>query len=198
MKSIYIYVLIFALFAGACSDRELTDSSPVIPGVPGAVIPEGASDGELLIKFVPEMTPILDQAFHTRAMGASTRSGIPSTDEVLSILGTYEFERVFPVDPRTEERSRESGMHLWYLVRFDEGTDLQEAMNKLAKLGEISKVQCNPTIQRAYSPKKKLMAVNERALAKMSTRAVDTSFPFDDVLLPHECRVRYHLTNAMR
>lgn len=186
MKSIYIYVLIFALFAGACSDRELTDSSPVTPGVPGAVIPEGASDGELLIKFVPEMTPILDQAFHTRAMGASTRSGIPSTDEVLSILGAYEFERVFPVDPRTEERSRESGMHLWYLVRFDEGTDLQEAMNRLAKLGEISKVQCNPTIQRAYNPKKKLVAVSERALTKMSTRAVDTSFPFDDVLLPYQ------------
>lgn len=29
-----------------------------------------------------------------------TRSGIPSTDEVLDILGAYHFERIFPVDTK--------------------------------------------------------------------------------------------------
>lgn len=69
--------------------------------VPELEIPMGAADGELLIKFVPEMSDILDQTL-TRAGGVSTRSGIPSTDEVLNILGAYHFERVFPVDPKTE------------------------------------------------------------------------------------------------
>ena len=72
------------------------------------------------------MSDILDQTL-TRAGGVSTRSGIPSTDEVLNILGAYHFERVFPVDPKTEKRTREAGMHLWYIVRFDKDTDLKEA-----------------------------------------------------------------------
>ena len=129
MKRIYIYVITaFALLAGACSDNNLNDDAPVVPATPDIVIPEGAAEGELLIKFVPEMTEILDRTMKTRAAGASTRSGIPSTDEVLSILGAYDFERVFPVDSRTEEKSREAGLHLWYLVRFDKNTDLKEAM----------------------------------------------------------------------
>ena len=80
-----------------------------------------------------------------------TRSGIPSTDEVLEILGGYHFERIFPVDQQNEERTRAAGLHLWYLVKFDENTDLQEAANRLSKLGEISKVQGNSRIRRAYS-----------------------------------------------
>ena len=118
----------FALLAGACSDNDLNDDAPVVPVTPDIVIPEGAAEGELLVKFVPEMTEILDHTMKIRAVGASTRSGIPSTDEVLSILGAYDFERVFPVNSRTEEKSREAGLHLWYLVRFDKGTDLKEAM----------------------------------------------------------------------
>lgn len=85
----------FALLAGACSDNDLNDDAPVVPVTPDIVIPEGAAEGELLVKFVPEMTEILDHTMKIRAVGASTRSGIPSTDEVLSILGAYDFERVF-------------------------------------------------------------------------------------------------------
>ena len=43
----------FSLLVGACSDSDLTDESPVTPGIPGTIIPDGAADGELLIKFVP-------------------------------------------------------------------------------------------------------------------------------------------------
>ena len=62
MKRIYIYVITaFALLAGACSDNNLNDDAPVVPATPDIVIPEGAAEGELLIKFVPEMTEILDR-----------------------------------------------------------------------------------------------------------------------------------------
>ena len=188
MKRIYIYAITaFALLAGACSDNELNDDAPVIPATPDIVIPEGAAEGELLIKFVPEMTEILDRTMKTRAAGASTRSGIPSTDEVLSILGAYDFERVFPVDPRTEEKSRKAGLHLWYLVRFDKDTDLKEAMERLSVLGEISKLQINPAIQRAYNPKKKPVPVSEATLNRMRTRAVaDNGLKFNDAFLSHQ------------
>lgn len=137
--------------AVACSDET---EGVVLPADPEVILPDGAIEGELLIKFDPQMESVLDEAFKVRAMrGAGTRSGIPSTDEVLRILGAYSFERVFPVDPATEERTRKAGLHLWYQVKFDKNTDLAVAMENLSKLGEISKMQCNRKIYRMNNNK---------------------------------------------
>ena len=146
---IFIYSAIFALFLSSCRENELVNDAPQV-SEPSPVITADAVNGELLIKFSPAMTEILDNCFATRSAGAgiATRSGIPSTDEVLGILGAYSFERVFPVDPRTEERTREAGLHLWYKVCFDEDVDLDVAVGQLSRLGEISKIQCNRRIYR--------------------------------------------------
>ena len=111
MKKLLVYIL-FAIVAVSCNDNSF-DNSYIVEKESPAIF-DGAVDGELLVKFAPEMEGILDSHFATRAV--ATRSGIPSTDEVLEILGAYRLERVFPVDPRTEERTREAGLHLWYKV----------------------------------------------------------------------------------
>ena len=134
----------------ACYNEEsiiIPSDNPTKP----TTLPEGATQGEVIIKFKPEMEAILD-ATMTRSGGVATRSGIPSTDEVLDILGAYHFERVFPVDSRHEERTRQNGLHLWYIVRFDPEEDLQSAVERLSQLGEVDKLQCNRPIQRAYNP----------------------------------------------
>jgi hypothetical protein len=101
MKRTYIYALVIGLFVSACNDTEFVVQNGAVSDQEDIFIPEGAEEGELLIKFVPEMTSILDQiAEEAAANKVLTRSGIPSTDEVLRILGGYELERVFPVDPR--------------------------------------------------------------------------------------------------
>ncbi len=182
MKKVYIYALACALTVVSCQDNEWVADNAT-PQTPEIEIPMGATDGELLIKFVPEMSDILDQTL-TRAGGVSTRSGIPSTDEVLSILGAYHFERVFPVDPKTEARTREAGMHLWYIVRFDKDTDLKEAARQLRKLGEISKIQSNPTIQRAYDPKKKPLYLSANDLQHVTRTA--EGLTFNDPGLKHQ------------
>ncbi len=153
MKKKFLYVALFALTLASCSDQEIIEQPSTPTGGTEIQLPADVTSGELLIKFKPEMTDILDQTMTraTRSGGAMTRSGIPSTDEVLEILGGYHFERIFPVDQQNEERTRAAGLHLWYLVKFDENTDLQEAANRLSKLGEISKVQGNSRIRRAYS-----------------------------------------------
>lgn len=153
MKKKFLYVALFALTLASCSDQEIIEQPSTPTGGTEVQLPADVTSGELLIKFKPEMTDILDQTMTraTRSGGAMTRSGIPSTDEVLEILGGYHFERIFPVDQQNEERTRAAGLHLWYLVKFDENTDLQEAANRLSKLGEISKVQGNSRIRRAYS-----------------------------------------------
>ena len=171
---LFIYSALFALSLSSCNDNDMTNDLPEVPE-PSLSLTVDAIDGELLIKFSPEMTSILDNYFMTRAagVGMATRSGIPSTDEVLGILGAYSFERVFPVDPRTEERTREAGLHLWYKVCFDENVDLDVAIKELAKLGEISKIQCNKRIYRIDN-----RAAKESVPASATRAAND--LPFDD------------------
>ena len=103
------------------------------------------------MKFAPYVSDILDRAGITRSGGPATRSGILSVDEILDIVGGYEIERVFPVDPRNEERTRESELHLWYVVRFGEEFTAAEVAEKLSALGEVQHVSFNRTIHRAYN-----------------------------------------------
>lgn len=170
-----IYTLFFAGVMLSCSDSSISDDK-LLQNSTLPSFKDDAVEGELLVKFVPEMTEILDSHYATRAAGGVvTRSGIPSTDEVLKILGAYSIERVFPVDPRTEERTREAGLHLWYKVSFDKNIDINEAKAQLSRLGEVSKTQCNRHIYRAGNGKPVFVkAAGER------TSTVNTAFPFND------------------
>ena len=178
MKKKFFYIALVALALTGCSDSLSTlDSSE---GKADITIPADAEAGELLIKFSPEMSDILDQAQKSQTRtGKATRSGIPSTDEVLDILGSYSFERVFPVDANTEARTREAGLHLWYTVKFSKGTDLKVAAERLKQLGEISKVQTNGRIKRAYNTDSKRIYLSDKALQQKSTRAAAEGEPND-------------------
>ena len=178
MKKKFFYIAMVALALTGCSDSLSTIGSS--DGNSEITIPADAAAGELLIKFSPEMSDILDQAQlgKTRA-GKATRSGIPSTDEVLDILGSYSFERVFPVDANTEARTREAGLHLWYTVKFNKGTDLKAAAERLKQLGEISKVQTNGRIKRAYNTDSKRIYLSDKALQQKATRSAADDFPND-------------------
>ena len=178
MKKNYFYIALVALALTGCADNLPTVDSPT--GKTDITIPADAEAGELLIKFSPEMSDILDQAQLSKTRsGKATRSGIPSTDEVLAILGSYSFERVFPVDANTEARTRQAGLHLWYTVKFDKGTDLKAAAERLKQLGEISKVQTNGRIKRAYSTDTKRIYLSDKALQQKATRAAAEGEPND-------------------
>ena len=178
MKKKFFYIAMVALVLTGCSDSLSTiDSSE---GKADITIPSDAEAGELLIKFAPEMSSILDQAQMSKTRsGKATRSGIPSTDEVLDILGSYSFERVFPVDANTEARTREAGLHLWYTVKFDKSTDLKAAAERLKQLGEVTKVQTNGRIKRAYNTDSKRIYLSDKALQRKATRAAASGEPDD-------------------
>ena len=194
MKKKFLYTALFAITLASCSEQELIEQPSTPIGGTEVQLPADVTSGELLIKFDPQMTDILDRTLKvtTRSGGAMTRSGIPSTDEVLDILGAYHFERIFPVDVKNEERTRSAGLHLWYRVKFDENTDLKEAADRLAKLGEISKVQANGHIKRAYNTKGYRSYISEAALhQKSATRAVASS-KFSDPGLSYQ----WHYINS--
>lgn len=178
MKKKFFYIAMVALALTGCSDSLSTIGSS--DGNSEITIPADAEAGELLIKFSPEMSDILDQAQLSKPRaGKATRSGILSTDEVLDILGSYSFERVFPVDANTEARTREAGLHLWYTVKFNKGTDLKTAAERLKQLGEISKVQTNGRIKRAYNTDSKRIYLSDKALQQKSTRSAANGEPND-------------------
>lgn len=189
MKKKILYTALLILMLASCSEQELIEQESTPVGGTEVQFPTDVTSGELLIKFDPAMTEILDQALMTvtRSGGSMTRSGIPSTDEVLAILGAYQFERIFPVDAKNEHRTRAAGLHLWYRVKFDKNTDLKEAYSRLSKLGEISKIQGNSHIKRAYKADGYRSYINESALRqKAAMRTVSATNLFSDPGLSYQ------------
>ena len=176
--------------AVSCTESEIADSSASSGSQSSVEVPEGAVAGELIIKFAPEMTEILDRLPVSRAAGSlKSRSGIPSTDEVLDILNAYSFERIFPVNSKTEENAREASLHLWYKVSFDKNVDMKSAIERISKLGEVSKVQCDRKIYRADS--RRSAAVTEEVVATVSAVEESAGLRFDDPGL----RKQWHYIN---
>lgn len=134
---------------------------------------------ELLVKFSPEVASMVEAA---SAEGARvTRCGAVSVDEVLEAINAYSVQRVFPVDERAEERTIESGLHLWYVVRFDASqTPVEDVARRFARLGEVQKVDVNRTIKRAYTSRAVPLAAEKLARATAST----TRTAMSDPLLP--------------
>lgn len=158
MKKSIIKYMAFALSAAI-----LASCNGVVEIEEEISMKDAAVKGELLVKFSPDVADMLGDALPTKA-------GVPSVDDLMEIVGAYEFERVFPVDPRNEERTREAGLHLWYVVRFDASNDIEAVGRRLAALGEVSGVEYNHTIKRAYNPEKRAIPydISARPLTKAS------------------------------
>ncbi len=151
MKKISIAILA-ALSLVACTPKEefVDVQEPQMP-----VLDEDVVRGEVLVRFDESVAGILDNAGLTKSGPANSLAccAIPSVDEVLAIAGKYSIERVFPVDSRTEETSRKEGLHLWYRVCFDEDAPMERIFAELSRLGEVSAVNCNRRLKKAYSGK---------------------------------------------
>ena len=183
-----IYVMASVLIAGltACS----VDGPVTGPDTDDQKMPEMAEDvvgGELLVRFDPRVSEILDKTGLTRSgiNSPMTRSGILSVDEILDLVDGYQIERVFPVDLRTEDKARKEGLHLWYVVRFSNEHSVAEVAADLAKLGEVSKVEYNRTLKRATE--KKATPLTPEKLQELAPRAAG----FNDPLLSDQ----WHIIN---
>ena len=144
------------------------------------------AEGELLVKFTPEVADMIAQAEPTRS-GAVTRSGCPSVDVVMDIIGTYEVERVFPYDAEREEVTRQSGLNQWYVVRFGGDFTAEQVAKQFDALGEVQKIDFNRTIKRAYNGK--VTPLSEEKVERMS--ALATRAETTDPLLA----MQWHLIN---
>lgn len=69
------------------------------------------------------------------------RGDMSFLEELEGNLGAVSVRRVFPPVPRTEEKARRYGLHKWYVLELEDGTDVEAAAGLLAGLGQVNKVQ---------------------------------------------------------
>ena len=151
--------------------------------------PADAVPGQLLVRFDPSVAEVLDEAGLTKSGPAMpmTKSGVLTVDQILDLVEGYQIERVFPVDPRSEQKARMEGLHLWYVVKFSEDYPVEKVASDLSKLGEVSRVEFNRTLKKA-SDKKATPLTMEKVRQLTKSAATPT---FDDPLLGYQ----WHLVN---
>lgn len=187
-KAIYVMTAVLLSGLASCSVEAPHTDGVEAEDVRVPQISPDAVQGQLLVRFDARVSDILDKAGLTKS-GTSvpmTRSGVLSVDEILDLVDGYRIERVFPVDSRTEAKAREEGLHLWYVVRFDEKHALEDVAADLARLGEVSCVEYNRTLKRATE--KKATPLTPEKLAEMTSASTGH---FNDPLLSDQ----WHLVN---
>ena len=178
MKNIYRLILTTTIIAASLAACSVEDPVAGVPEEPLKVSPvsDDAVAGELLVRFDEGVSKVLDQAGLITKSGepAASRSGILTVDEILDLVEGYQIERVFPVDRRSEEKMREEGLHLWYVVRFSDKYPVEKVAADLARLGEVSKVEFNRTLKRANQ--NKAVPLTAAAIEQMAASAKPDGF----------------------
>lgn len=116
---------------------------------------DDAETGMLIVKFNENAVPAIEKAAAKRiaTKSAGAICGIDNLDEVLDELHAVSIERVFPVSKSNEAETRAAGLHRWYIIRFSDGQDLDEAADRLASVSEITKLQFSAKLCKASDTK---------------------------------------------
>ena len=163
-KSKFLYIVML-LFAFSCSN----DLSQTIEPTEAPYV-----EGEILVKFSTEVADLIDVA--TAEGSRVTRSGDADVDSVLSTIGTCSVERVFPVDTTAESNTVESGLNLWYVVRFDRNKcSAADVARQFSALGKVQIVDVNRNVKRAYTGK--ATPLSKSRLEQISATRATTSDP---------------------
>ena len=169
MKSRLFYILTLLLIFASCSRFEEQSVTTT---------PAPYTADEILVKFTEQVAQMIAEA---GVEGSRvTRSGDIELDEVLEAIGTCTIERVFAVDSSAEERTVESGLNLWYVVRFDSSkTPVEDVARRFARLGQVQKVDVNRTVKRNYTHRATPLSQSklEGAMAATRTSVTDPLLP---------------------
>ena len=174
-------MMVAAMSLSSCVEGESPEPTPSEPQIVAPYV-----EGEVIVKFTPQVADMIASVEATR--GAATRSGAVALDEVLEAIDGYQLERVFPLDERTEARTREQGLHQWYVVRFGAGSTAEQVAQRMQALGEVQAVDFNRSIKRAYRTKATPLSAERLAAAENATRATGA---MNDPLLA----AQWHLVN---
>jgi len=191
MNNRKILMLASLLLAACAADPLPEEPAPDAQAASRKIVNTSADAqrGTLLVCFDDAAVATLESG-SARAVAARTpltRSGIADVDAVLSDLGAVSLRRVFPCNPRTEERTRNAGLHKWYVVRFDADADLDRAAARLATAAEVGCVQFDSRLKKASVGRPIAYDAAKAAATRAAVRAdaAGTAL-FDDPLLAEQ------------
>ena len=137
---------------------------------------ENAANGELIL-FVSE-----EAAETLTAAESATRSGIDALDALAIEFGAKSIEPVFNMAINGDAK-RAYDLHRWFVVKFNDECNIENAADKFASLSDIKRVQYSTIMAR---PSVKAAPAEEM----LATRADDV-MPFDDPML----ELQWHYNN---
>ena len=136
------------------------------------VYQNGVRKGVIKVKFTSAMTSSLS-GMTVQAKKSGLTTGMTGFDAVAKATKASGMERLFPYDPKFENKLRKHGLHLWYVVEIDEKIDPKSAAAQFRQLKDISYAEVE---------REKSIAPYTVAPHNYSTSAT-TALPFNDPLL---------------
>ena len=182
-------LLLLAVAAVAACTNDIDTVTAPETELPAMKPDEANVSQTVLVKFTAEAADIIRTYTETRS-GEVTRSGVVSVDEVLEAIDGCRLERVFPIDASTEARAREAGLHQWYVIGFGSDIAPEEAVQRLARLGEVKTAHPNRIIQHAYKGRK-AVPVPQRMLSGAGSATRAGGYRYNDPMLQYQ----WHLIN---
>lgn len=130
----------------SCSiDEDRLHNDTVI--VNGREIPSSVFEpGTAVVLLSEELASSLE--LETDRSGLFKSSGVKSVDDAAASLGVTEIRPLFHCDDKYAPRKRKMGMHLWYIIEFDEKTSLTRASEELWDLKGVQNVEFTRMVTR--------------------------------------------------
>jgi subtilisin family serine protease len=137
---------------------------------------DGVKRGMIKVKFVPTMTASLNQMKVSTRNSGVLKTGMQQFDAAAEETNAHDMYRLFPYDPKNEQKLIKHGLHLWYVVQIDENVDLKTAIAEFRNVKDIAIAEVEH--EKVLSPYK-TMEYTSQARGKANQ-------PFDDPLLPEQ------------
>lgn len=117
--------------------------SVLITHAQNTVFKNNIQQGVVKVKFDSSMTTTLSQ-MRVKSKGNVLSTGMTSFDKAANAIKAMKMERLIPECPNAEleAKHRRAGLHLWYVVEFDQNVDPKDAVGALKKVPGISHAEC--------------------------------------------------------
>ncbi|MEQ8629397.1 S8 family serine peptidase [Ekhidna sp.] len=142
----------------------------------------GAKKGIVKVKFVPSLSTSLSQMEVSTKNSGVLETAMKPFDAVAQNTNATNMYRLFPYDPKNEHKLIKHGLHLWYVIKINEGLDPNQAVAEFANLRDIAVAE--------VEHEKVLIPYQTREYTPQATAT--STHPFNDPLLPDQ----WHYNNT--
>ena len=142
----------------------------------------GAKRGIVKVKFVPSLSTSLSQMEVSTKNSGVLETAMKPFDAVAQNTNATNMYRLFPYDPKNEHKLIKHGLHLWYVIKINEGLDPNQAVAEFANLRDIAVAE--------VEHEKVLIPYQTREYTPQATAT--STHPFNDPLLPDQ----WHYNNT--